>query len=59
VRPQWLHVNRVPWGSSLLKQTVLGLLFLIAVAQYVSMDVLVEIAKLPSNTYFTPPARTS
>lgn len=59
VRPQWVHVNRVPKGASLVRQIVLAVLFLIAVVQYVSMDVLVEIARVPSNTYFSPPDRSS
>ena len=53
VRPQWLHVTSVPKGSALLKQIVLAVLFVVALAQYMSMDVLLEIAKLPANTYFT------
>lgn len=52
VRPQWLHVNHVPRGSNLFKQIVLAVLFVIAVVQYVSMDVLVDIASLPRTTYF-------
>ena len=59
IRPQWLHVTSVPKGSALLKQIVLALLFVIAAVQYVTMDVLVEIARLPANTYFVPPARAS
>jgi hypothetical protein len=55
VRPQWLHVNRVPRGANLFKQIALGVLLVIAVVQYVSMDVLVEIASLPSTTYFLTP----
>jgi hypothetical protein len=53
VRPQWLHVTRVPKGPALLKQIVLAMLFVVASAQYLSMDVLLEIAKLPANTYST------
>ena len=59
VRPQWHHINRVPTGSSLFKQIVLALLFAIAVVQYVTMDVLVEIAKIPSNIYIVPSTRSS
>ena len=59
VRPQWLQINRVPRGSTLFKQIVLVLLFVIALAQYVTMDTLVEIAKLPSNIYFVSSARAS
>jgi len=59
VRPQWLEVNRVPRGSALFKQIVLVLLFVIALAQYITMDTLVEIAKIPSNIYFVSSARAS
>lgn len=59
VRPQWLHVNRVPQGSALFKQIVLAALLAIAVVQYVSMDVLVEIASMPSTTYFVSAGRSS
>lgn len=52
VRPQWLHVNRVPTGSAFFKQIVLALLLVIAVVQYVALDALVEIASLPGTTYF-------
>ncbi|HEX2566882.1 MAG TPA: hypothetical protein VHN19_05755 [Burkholderiales bacterium] len=59
VRPQWLEVDRIPRGSALFKQIVLALLFLIALAQYVTMDTLLEIARLPSNIYFVSSGRTS
>ena len=59
VRPQWLHVNRAPHGSALLRQIVLAALFVIAVVEYVSMDVLVEIASMPSTTYFVSGGRSS
>ena len=52
VRPQWLHVNRIPTGSTFFKQIVLAVLLVIAVVQYVSLDALVEIASLPRTTYF-------
>ena len=59
VRPQWVHVNRVPKGSALVRQIILAVLLVIAVVQYVSMDVLVEIARMPTNTYFSSPDRAS
>ena len=52
VRPQWVHVNRVPDAPALFKQIVLAVLLVIAVVQYVSLDVLIEIATMPSTTYF-------
>ena len=52
VRPQWLHVNRIPTGSGFFKQIVLAVLLVIAVGQYVALDALVEIASLPRTTYF-------
>ena len=52
MRPQWLHVNQVAGGWDLFKQIALAALFAIAVAQYVFLDVLIDIASLPANTYF-------
>jgi len=59
VRPQWVHLNRLPRGGALLRQVVLAVLFVIVAVQYVSLDVLVEIASLPHTTYFIASSASS
>ena len=57
VRPQWLHVNRVPGGWPLAQQIILALLFAFAVVQYYFVDVVSEISSLHEVIYFVPPAK--